>query len=304
MSLKINASADIIRNYSYLISHLAGTDLIPAKNKRKFMLSEMELRFINEDALTNLWCTFEPNALDGMDAQFINQVGSDDYGIFSPWFDDGDLIDITIDDYSQDYYAIPKLTGKEAVSEPYWEHVNDKEVLMISFSAPVILNDTFLGVVGTDFYIDILRETIHLHNRLGNNKFVTDNGVIVLHNNPELIGERDDSNYEEIINKLSSNEIYDDFFISENGNKIYKVFIPVWFGKTEKPWLYIVEIPAKQIYSDVRKIISIAVIAVLFFVFLVYFYIYHQRQKMNELIRLKRFLMQHSRNQYGARYDF
>ena len=68
LSMKINSSADIIRNYSYLIAHLAETDLIPKENKRAFMLSEMKIRYQNEKALNNLWCTFEPNALDGMDA--------------------------------------------------------------------------------------------------------------------------------------------------------------------------------------------------------------------------------------------
>ena len=76
LSLKINTSADIVRNYSYLISHLAETDLIPKENKREFMLSEMEIRYRNEKALNNLWCTFEPNALDGMDEHYINSPGS------------------------------------------------------------------------------------------------------------------------------------------------------------------------------------------------------------------------------------
>jgi len=100
LSLKINSSADIIRNYSYLIANLAETDLIPRENKREFMLKEMILRYENEKALNNLWCTFEPNALDGMDAHFINRPGSDERGVFNPWIVGGRLIPTKLDDYT------------------------------------------------------------------------------------------------------------------------------------------------------------------------------------------------------------
>ena len=50
ISVKINSSANMVRNYSYLIAHLAVTDLIPKENKRAFMLSEMEIRYRNESA--------------------------------------------------------------------------------------------------------------------------------------------------------------------------------------------------------------------------------------------------------------
>ena len=274
LSLKINTSADIVRNYSFLIAHLAVTDLIQKKDKRAFMLSEMEIRHQTEKALNNLWCTFEPNALDEMDDQYIGVAGSNEsIGVFEPWFADGKLTTSPVIDYELDYYSIPKETRREAVIDPYWDEVNGKETLMISFSAPVMHKDTFLGVVGTDFYIDDLNELLTAtQNLVGSGKLLTDKGIIVIHDNPELIGKPDlDDHHEVIMNKLSGRNLYEEFYTSENGD-IYKVFIPIYFGRIEKPWVYVVEVPANQIYAEARKtIIPLAIIFVLL-VLLVFFY--------------------------------
>ena len=288
-SLKINASADIIRNYSYLISHLAGTELIPKNKKREFMLTEMELRYRNEKALNNLWCTFEPNALDGMDAHFINRMGSNEFGIFAPWFTEGKLNVSTTQDYVSDFYTIPRDTRHEAVTEPYWDTVFGTKILMISFSIPVLLNDTFLGVTGTDFYINDLCNWVEIPEFVGSGKLVTDKGIIVIHDDPELIGKSDiDYHYDEIMSKVSGKKVVDEFFTSD-GNTTYKVFFPIYFGKIEKPWIYVMEIPAKQIYTEVRKnVVFLVIISVLLFLS-VFFYIktIEKNRKLKDMNRVK-----------------
>ena len=289
LSMKINASADIVRNYSYLIAHFASTDLIPKENKRKFMLSEMEVKYKSEKALNNLWCTFEPNALDGMDAHFINRMGSNELGIFAPWFANDKLTVSTPKDYVSDFYTMPKTTKQEAVSEPYWDIVNGEQKLMISFSVPILLNDTLLGVLGTDFYIDELREFTAIENFAGSDKLITNRGVVVIHDNRELIGKPDDyENREEIIGKLAEGKIFDEFYTSGK-NDIYKVYVPVAVSSISKPWLYVVEIPAKQIYAEARTTIVLLAIIFALFVLSVYFYMktIEKNRELKDLHRVK-----------------
>jgi len=272
LSFHINASADIIRNYSYIIAHLVETDLIPKENKRQFLLSDMEIKYKNEKALKNLWCTFEPDALDGMDNNFINQLESNENGVFNPWFDDGELVTNAVDDYKALYYIIPKTTGKEAVINPYWEDISGKDVLMISFSVPIMLNDKFLGVVGTDFYIDDLKQLVAAPKIIGNGKLITDKGIIVIHDNPKFIGKIVNYSVDDIINKISSENIMDGFF--KSGDKdVYKVFIPVYFGEICKPWLYVVEVPAKQVHAEARLIVGLLSIILILLVLATFFYI-------------------------------
>jgi len=289
LSMRINASADIVRNYSYLIAHLAATELIPKENKREFMLSEMEIRYRNEKLLNNLWCTFEPNALDGMDAHFINGVGSNEFGVFEPWFAEGDLANSPTLDYESIYYTVPQKTRHEAVSEPYWDIVNDEKKLMISFSMPILFHDTLLGVLGTDFYIDDLNELTTAHTLVGNAKLVTDKGVVVIHNDAELIGKPDNYDHHQIImNKLAEVTMFDEFDTSEKSD-IYKVYVPVYFGGNNKPWVYVVEVPAKQIYAEARKTVGALTIIFVLLVLSVYFYLktIEKNRELKELHRVK-----------------
>ena len=273
LSMKINTSADIVRNYSYLIAHLAATDLISKENKRKFMLSEMGIRYHNEKALNNLWCTFEPNALDGLDAHYIDSPGSNEFGVFEPWFAEGDMATSPTLDYESIYYILPKETKHEAVTDPYWDEVNGKNTLMISFSAPIMLQDKFIGVVGTDFYIDDLNELLaETPNLVGSCKLVTDKGIILIHDNPELIGTpENDDYYETIMGKLSEETMYDVFDTSKR-NDVYKVYVPIHFGRIEKPCLFVVEVPADQIYAEARKTVGTLIIFLTLLALSIYYY--------------------------------
>ena len=270
--MKISSSADIIRNYSYLIAHLVETDLIPREKKREFMLKEMELRYKNEKEINNLWCTFEPNAFDGMDAHFINRMGSDERGVFNPWFVDDKLTPSTLDDYSSDFYTIPKETKRETISDPYWDVIYGKEILMITFSTPILVNDTFLGVLGTDFYIDELDELITSNELVGNSTLITDKGIIVMHDNPEFIGTSVDFDMDDLKNKLTEENVFDEFHPSEQGD-IYRVFFPVYSGEISAPWFYIVEVPASQIYTEYRKLIGLIAIIFILLVVSIFFYV-------------------------------
>jgi len=293
LSLKINSSADIVRNYSYLIAHLAETDLIPKENKRAFMLSEMGIRYRNEKALNNLWCTFEPNALDGMDAHYTDTPGSNEFGVFEPWFAEGDLATSPTLDYESIYYTIPKETNHEAVTDPYWDEVNGVKTLMISFSAPIMLQDTFIGVVGTDFYIKDLNELlVEIKNIVGSGKLVTDNAIIVVHEDHDLVGEPEICDcYEIIMNRLleGKRKMYDEFFTSSKKDDIYRVYVPIHFGRIEKPWVYIVEVPASQVYAEARKTVGVLIIIFTLLVLLIYYYrkTIEKNRELKEMHRVK-----------------
>ena len=288
LSMKINSSANIVRNYSYLIAHLVSTDLIPKENKRQFMLSEMEIRNKNEKALNNLWCTFEPDALDGMDAFYINTSGSNELGIFEPWFEQGKLATSPTDDFSSIYYTIPKETKHEAVTEPYWDSVNGKNTLMISFSAPILLNNEFLGVVGTDFYIEDLSELVATEKIVGNGILVTDKGVIVIHDDPELIGTSVNYNHNDVTNRLATAKMFDKFYKTDKGD-IYTVYVPVRFGGLCMPWVYIVEVPARQIYAEARKTVALLAIIIILLGVSIYFYVktVEKNRQLKELHTVK-----------------
>ena len=272
LSLKINSSVDVIRNYAFLLANLAETSMIPPENKREFLVQEMFIRNKHEKSFNNLWCTFEPNALDGMDAQFINKMESDYRGVFCPWIVDGSFIPTSLDDYVSDFYTIPKKTKKEAITDPYWDKINEKDILMFSFSTPILLNDTVIGILGTDFFIQELIEIIDANRMVGNCTLITDKGTIVVHDNVDLIGTQVNFDIEHFQNQINENNICDEFIKYDNRD-FYRVFVPVCIGNVGTPWYYIVEVPAKQIFSEDIKIIGLLSIIFILFALALYFYI-------------------------------
>ena len=257
------------------------------------MLSEMEIRYRHEKALNNLWCTFEPNALDGMDAHYTDTPGSNEFGVFEPWFAEGDLATSPTLDYESIYYTIPKETKKEAVTDPYWDEVNGVNTLMISFSAPIMLQDTFIGVVGTDFYIEDLNELLsEMKNIVGSGKLVTDNAIIVVHEDHDFVGEPEVCDcYEIIMNRLleGKRKMYDEFFTSAKKGDIYRVYVPIHFGRIAKPWVYIVEVPASQVYAEARKTVAVLGVILILMVLLIYYYrkTIEKNRELKEMHRVK-----------------
>lgn len=109
---------------------------------------------------------WEPNAFDGEDAIFANEGNTDETGHFSPyWYRDGDKVALTyLPVYDEDntayrYYTVPKKTLEETVIDPYFYPLGDTQVLMTSFSAPIIVNGKFYGVADVDMTLDFLQES-------------------------------------------------------------------------------------------------------------------------------------------------
>ena len=282
ISMSINASVDHVSNYSYLLTHLVETDLIATEKKREFALAEMELRYNNIKALSNIWCIFEPNAFDGLDEHFKNTNKGDEHGIFNPWFVDGGLIYASgTREYEQVFYKIPKQTRKQTITDPYWENVGGKSILMVSYAKPVFNNDAeFIGVVGSDFYVENLSALISIQRIVGRGKLVTDNSIIVVHENPELIGEYD-SHYTDnrIAYKLSYGKI------SQLYPGIFRVYAPVWIGENGIPWIFVVEVPVMQIYFEIIQ--SVGLLTIIFGLILVAVFLYFKtKEKNRELQKL------------------
>ncbi len=72
-----------------------------------------------------VWSGWEPDALDGQDAKYINQPGHDGSGRYIPYWNrgSGQVVLEPLLDYDKpgagDYYLLPKQTGQETLIEPY-----------------------------------------------------------------------------------------------------------------------------------------------------------------------------------------
>jgi len=107
---------------------------------------------------------YEPDALDGRDAEFAGQAPLyDATGRYMPYWSrspDGKVnvepIVFSTTPGGNDWYDIPKATGRSHFTEPYLYPINGKDVLIASLAAPIKVNGQFKGAVTGDFQLTML----------------------------------------------------------------------------------------------------------------------------------------------------
>ncbi len=106
--------------------------------------------------LIGTYVAYEPNAFDGRDNEFINAEGHDASGRFISFWNkiEGEIELEPLQGYETlEYYVYPKAFNKNFITDPYYY----EDIFMVSYVAPIIKDDEFLGVAGVDVslkYVD------------------------------------------------------------------------------------------------------------------------------------------------------
>ncbi len=214
-------------------------------------------QFVGVDVL------WEPNAFDGMDAEYANTEGSDGKGRFLPYWTRGGGGKIQVEllqDYDiSDWYQCPKTTKVPCLIDPYIYSVQGKDVWMTSLVVPFVVNDTFYGITGVDTPVTFLQELadkVDIFSGAGKVVILSNNGTLLgVTGRPELIGQPATDFYQHF-----STEDYQ--MIKNGGEKIrygteqtdeLQVFVPIHVGNTTAPWSVNVIVPTSVILADATK---------------------------------------------------
>lgn len=232
-----------------------------------------------------VWTVWEPNALDGLDAQFKNTEGHDSTGRFIPYWHRGSgAIEMEpLVDYSTpgqgDYYLTPLNSRKQLITEPYSYQVGGQEVLLTSIAVPIIMENKAVGVVGVDLSLENFEDlikSIHVF-ETGYGALISNGGIFVAHPKKALIG-KDIRDY---VGKDSVRAI-------ENGNSYtitqksvqtktvsYIHYVPVSIGETDKPWSFAIVAPLDKVTKGageiVRSAVFVSVVAMAIFAVIIFF---------------------------------
>ena len=115
----------------------------------------------NPDVLAT-WTGWEPNALDGRDGAFAGTDSSDASGRFLPYWNRGGgaIKREVLTGYETEadgaYYLLPKRQKRLVAIEPYIYPVAGKDVLIMSFGAPMAADEQYLGTAGVDIDLGAL----------------------------------------------------------------------------------------------------------------------------------------------------
>ncbi|MFC5481159.1 methyl-accepting chemotaxis protein [Massilia suwonensis] len=108
--------------------------------------------------------TMEPDALDGKDAEYAGKKPEyDDSGRYMPYYTRGENGTVRVEPIvftttpgANDWYDVPKSTGKRFLTEPYSYPINGKDELIASLVAPVTVKGQFKGAATGDLMVSKL----------------------------------------------------------------------------------------------------------------------------------------------------
>ncbi|PKL58014.1 MAG: hypothetical protein CVV34_04535, partial [Methanomicrobiales archaeon HGW-Methanomicrobiales-5] len=224
---------------------------------------------------------------------FINSEYSDSTGRFIPYINkfDGTIKIEPLTDYDSEestWYSVPKNTMKEYVTEPYL--YNNK--LMLTYSAPIVINKEFVGVVTADVALDYMDKVVSQIKILetGKSFLLSREGVFVSFEDKSLIGKKKitDFNikaYSDLIDSVNSGK--SGFMATEdliNHEKVIVFYSPI---KT-LGYAMVISVPESEIFADVNALTWTQIVIVLIALFIIAVVIYMISQKISSpLIKVK-----------------
>lgn len=253
---------------------MQGFDDIDAESRREYYNSFMESVLKENNQLLGVWTCWEPNAFDGLDAQYKNEIGSDASGRYTPYFawTDGKVELTPLVDYevegAGDYYLLAKNSGQETIIDPYEYEVGGQTVLLTSVAVP-IKNDSgdVLGVAGIDLALTDL-QNLEYDNGGYESAYsfvISNNGTGVVHPKKEVIGinlkDLNVSNKEETLSAIENGESFKTISNSVlSGNEVDLLYKPIQIGNTTTPWSVGVAVEVQEVMAASTQMTFILII--------------------------------------------
>lgn len=167
------------------------------------------------------------------------------------------------------YYRI-KTSKKEVVSEPYYYSYTGRkedEVLETSVCVPVIVDNEFVGLMGTDLDLDRFQKIITEIKPFDRSYafLLAHDGRFIANPAEDLIGQNlfeiveDEENLNLLRRGFDKAKTFS-YSYEFNGVKEYVSYAPLLIGKTETPWFIGIVVPNKVILEQANRSLYISVV--------------------------------------------
>ncbi len=244
------------------------------------MLDAYQLGILKRDPkFLGIWTSFEPNALDGKDSEYINynkQHG--ETGRYNPYFfrtANGDIDSRPCGDEENSlWYTVPRDTKQDYLTAPYSYEVAGKMILGIDSCIPILVNGKFYGATGIDYevtdFVQLARSITPFETGVA--YIISDDGQFVGHPSDEMIAKKmadafGTTEADQISEAIRKGEIFRKDFSGQDGD-IFRIFVPIPVTASQN-WALGVDIPMKKVLASSDQVfwrtiwISIGVLIVL-----------------------------------------
>ncbi|MFO2462550.1 methyl-accepting chemotaxis protein [Pseudomonas sp. 15FMM2] len=270
--LAVTALADQVKD----LRNMASTRSLEAATLREELNQRIKTAFERNTKVLGIWLSFEPDALDGKDSEFIGDKlrASNEAGRFSSYWSraggenlntvmvEADLTKTTLNLSGTPYniwYTCPRDTQRTCLLDPYADEVAGKSMLMTTISLPLLADGKVIGVVGIDIALDALQAAAdsaqrELFDGAGNLQIVAGSGLLAGYSGQadevgKNIGDVLGADGKQIVQLLAS----DTRKLVDQGEVIRAVY-PVRPIADAKPWGVVIDLPKQVLLADASKL--------------------------------------------------
>ncbi len=213
---------------------------------------------VDNPSLAGAWSGFEPNALDGKDADYKNEGepfgdGTGKYVTYYYNFGDGitpyHLTGLDNPEVNE-YYTAPRDTNKPYVTDAITYDIQGRDVVLTSFVYPVQnASGQFLGVLGVDLELNALSERFAELTPFGTGtvNLVSAQGTWVAHENADIRGTKlDGANAVQaaILDAMKTGET-----VRVDDDTTMHMIVPVAIAGYPNQWGVVVNVPLATVYA-------------------------------------------------------
>ena len=234
----------------------------------------------SEPNLVNLYTVWKPNALDGMDEQYIGRTGSGPTGQYAMVYtrESGVITCRTTEDIenSMAYFTGPG-SNKDRLENPIPRNINGKNTHVIRMMVPIInprTNET-VGGVGCLLVIDAIQtkmeEIVQKYSEIFAMAIYADNGLILANYYPERVGkflldvEAGFGNAIEEANQavLSRKDFTTKQYVHDLGTNLEIVMVSFNIGNSDNGWTIMIASDDSYILAEVSAMTKFTITLVL-----------------------------------------
>ncbi|MFW5490143.1 MAG: methyl-accepting chemotaxis protein [Desulfovibrio sp.] len=214
----------------------------------------------SSDDFLGAWTTWEPNAYDGKDAEFVGTKGHDATGRFLPyWNKVGGMHLEPCNSYdspgNDDWYKKPRDSGQEMVMEPYSYDIGGKMTMVVSLAVPVKVKGKSAGVVGVDLgagFLQKLSDSMTVFDGKARLVLFSPQGVIAaMTGRADLAGKplsEGIADADQMLKTVENNEEFQDF-----SDGALRLVLPMSFGKADQVWGIAIFVPEGIIFAHASE---------------------------------------------------
>ncbi|WP_157406487.1 MULTISPECIES: methyl-accepting chemotaxis protein [unclassified Janthinobacterium] len=213
------------------------------------------------DDLVGAAVTWEANALDGKDAEFAGQKPLyDASGRFMPYWTRSSTGAMQVEPIvfdpapgANDWYDVPKRTGKVFFTEPYAYPVDGKSVLMASLVAPIMINGEFKGTGSADFMLTRLGKILTGLKVIEGGKLslISNGGLYASHPAAELLGKKADDVPAAGLERVRQGQSYE----YEDAQGVIHLLQPLMVYPDIAPWSVRLSFPKSVATASSRELL-------------------------------------------------